>query len=231
MSPTNRLQVLGLTLAWLGATPALHAAPPPKCDKIAQDVTESVVKEPSKVLMIVEDALVINESCACEIIKAAIAASKADAPMVKQIVQTAVAVAPKMAPVIMDCANQASPGAVEIADASAAPAPEVVDTTSGGKGAKNVLPEPVVPPKEGGSDFSGGYGSVRGVYLMAPSGGGFFTPETPEEDDNPNEPQPPKKPRPRVVKPMSPSCTCPDEEENGGDYGNDPIDGLKKKKH
>jgi len=49
--------------------------------------------------MIVEDALVINESCACEIVKAAITAAKADAPMVKRIVQAAVAVSPEDGPV------------------------------------------------------------------------------------------------------------------------------------
>lgn len=214
MSTSFRLQVFGLAYACLSVTAGLQAAPPPKCDKIAQDVTESVIKEPSKVLMIVEDALVINETCACEIIKAAITASKADAPMVKQIVQTAVAVAPKMSPVIIDCANQVSPGAVDTSD----DAVQTVKTTSG-KDAKNVLPEPVQPPRE--SSYSGGPVSLRGVYLMAPSAGGFFTSDEPEECVcDYEEPTPPKKHRPRVVVPMSPSCTCP-----GDDYSDDEPEG------
>ena len=205
-----RLQILGLTLAWLGLAPGLQAATPPKCDKIAQDVTESVVKEPTKVLMIVEDALVINESCACEIIKAAIIASKADAAMVKQIVQTAVAVAPKMAPVIMDCANSVAPGAVVVSDAP----PETIPAS--GKDAKNVLPVSVQPPQETGTVYSGGGGDIRGVYLMAPSVGGFVTADIPEEEDSGGGHKKTKKPRkhrPTVVEPLSPSCSCPEDEE------------------
>jgi hypothetical protein len=73
MSTPFLLRPLGLLMAM--TTLVCGAEPAPKCSKIAQDVAESVTKEPSKVLMIVEDALVINESCACEIIKAAIQAS------------------------------------------------------------------------------------------------------------------------------------------------------------
>jgi len=79
------------------------------CDSIAQDVTAAIAKNSANMLMIVEDALVINESCACEIVKAAIVAAKADSAMVNQIVQTSIAVAPKMSGVIMDCASAISP--------------------------------------------------------------------------------------------------------------------------
>ena len=128
--------------------------------------------------------------------------------MVKQIVQTAVAVAPKMSPVIIDCANKASPGAVEVSDEKA----QTVQAPSG-KNAKNVLPEPVQPPKESGSDYSGGPVSLRGVYLMTPSVGGFVTSTTPDDgDDEDDKPKPPKKHRPRVVTPLSPSCTCPEDQ-------------------
>lgn len=196
MSTTSILRPLGLLMAMTSLV--IGSEPAPKCGKIAQDVAESVTKEPSKVLMIVEDALVINEACACEVIKAAITASKADLPMVKQIVATAVAVAPKMTPVIMECANATTPGAVdEVTTAS--------DTS--GKDAKSVQPVTVEEPKTGGSGFSGS-ASIRGIYLMAPAVGGLITTTEPEEDEEPESEGKPRKCKPQH---MSPSCSCPDD--------------------
>lgn len=139
------------------------------CAGIAANVTAAVIKEPGKVLMIVEDALVINESCVCEIIAAAISASKADQQLVTQIVQTAIAVVPKQSSTIMDCAKLASSGMVN----------NEMTATASGKEAKNVSldspepeteldsPEPTVP--------------VRGVYLMQTPAGGFL-PRTADRD-------------------------------------------------
>ena len=45
------------------------------CSEIANDVRVAVEKDPTKVLMVVEDALVINEGCAGDIVRAAITAS------------------------------------------------------------------------------------------------------------------------------------------------------------
>jgi hypothetical protein len=111
------------------------------CDDISRDVASAVQKDPSKVLMIVEDALVINEACSCEIIKAAITASQADAALVNQIVQTAISVAPKMSGVIMDCATSVSPGAVT------ASSQQMTAVTPSGKDVKNPLPV-IAPPAE-----------------------------------------------------------------------------------
>lgn len=216
MNSAIRTRITGLSLALLSVAASTLASSPPNCDKIAQDVRESVTKEPSKVLMIVEDALVISESCACEIVKAAITASKADKPMVKQIVQTAIAVAPKMSPVIIECANSVSPGTVAISDKA-----ETASTNSG-KDAKNVLPggaEAIQPPKEKGSDYSGGIAAIRGVYLMAPAVGGFVSNDDNGggKDDGGDKPghggDKPKPPHRRTVPdPLSPSeaeCDCP----------------------
>lgn len=203
MASIFKPRVFGLSLTLAGVLLSAHAEEKSKCDKISHDVRESVTKDPSKVLMIVEDALVINESCACEIVKAAITAAKADKPMVKQIVQTAVAVAPKMAPVIIDCANTLSPGAVVTEDA-----PATVASTMGGKESKNVNPEPVVPPKDHESDLGGGGATgVRGVYLMAPAAGGLIT-----VSDHVRKPPPTEINRRHHPVPMSPStadCNCP----------------------
>ena len=186
--------------ALLASSSVAMADSKPKCGTIAKDVQASVTKEPSKVLMIVEDALVINESCACEIVKTAIAASHADAAMVKQIVQTAVAVAPKMAPVIMECSG--APKADE--------APETVaKATPSGKDAKNVQPVAVVPPKEDGeSDFSTAPSDIRGIYLMQPAVGGPGITKTVEVPVTPDKPRHPESPRIPIVTPMSPSCSC-----------------------
>jgi hypothetical protein len=129
------------------------------CDGIAGDVSTAVQKDPSKVLMIVEDALVINDTCACEIIKAAIAASAADAALINQIVQTGISVAPKMSGVIMDCANGMSPNAVSAAQVTA---------TASAKDVKNPLPISPPPAEEEFVSLP----SVR-PFLIQPPAGGF----------------------------------------------------------
>jgi hypothetical protein len=159
-----------LPLAALSLAPGLLAAP--KCDQMASDVRNAVASDPAKTLMIVEDALVINESCACEIVRAAIEASKADDAMKQQIVQTALAVAPKMAPVINECSGMAGSPPT----AFAVPTDSYEDPTysgkGNGKGAKDVLP--VAPPVEDTPDFAYLPGDIRGIYLMAPGGVGII---------------------------------------------------------
>ena len=173
------LQLPAWAASFALATSLSFAGTSNPCDKIAQDVRDAVAKDPSKVLMQVEDALVINESCACEIFKAAIVGANADAALTKQIVETAVAVAPKMTAVIQECA--AGGTAVE---------PAVV---SGKNGAgKNANAFTVQPPKEddsNGADFNqGGRIDIRGIYLSMPAAGGFLTAEEldghDDEDDS-----------------------------------------------
>ncbi|WP_395751178.1 hypothetical protein [Prosthecobacter sp.] len=151
------------------------AQTPGNCAEITNDVRVAVEKDPSKVLMVVEDALVINESCAGEIVKAAITASKADPALASQIVKTAVSVAPKMAGVINDSALSVVPGL-----ASVAPAPDVerpVMTASSeknpGKNPIVVDKNPVVPVKS--EDFFIP-SSIRGVFLLMPPVSGPLPP-------------------------------------------------------
>jgi hypothetical protein len=159
-------QIVGiLGLSVIGA-PDVRSAP--NCDQIHADVSKAVAADPAKTLMIVEDALVINESCACEIVRAAISASKADPQMVRQIVQTAIAVDPKMAAVVTECAGLAEPGSeVTAGDVT-------YSGKGGGKNAKSVLPiMPEEPPvATGREDFYPIARDIRGVYLMAPGGVG-----------------------------------------------------------
>lgn len=152
------LGLMGLAVLAQGALQAQGSA----CDEISKDVAAAIQKDPSKTLMIVEDALVINESCACEIIKAAISASQADGTLVNQIVQTAISVSPKMSGVIMDCASAASPGSTVVN-----PSPVSVDPTLSEKNpVKN--PVPVAPEEEFIPSPS-----IRGVYLIQPPASGI----------------------------------------------------------
>jgi hypothetical protein len=172
-------------LVFLGFTSTshlAHAGPVSACDEIAQDVRAAVSKDPSKVLMIVEDALVINETCACEIIKAAITAANADTEMVQQIVQTGLAVAPKMSAIIAECAASVAPGSGE-----------AIAALTGEK------------EKEAeGTDFGDAWATnLRGVYLIQPAAAGVVTQfESEEESDENNS----NSRRTRNVIPLSPSC-------------------------
>jgi hypothetical protein len=204
--------------ALLAVSADTQAAPPAACDKIAQDVRESVEKDPTKVLMYVEDALVINETCACEIVRAAITAAKADANLIKQIVQTSVAVAPRMTAVIEDCASAGSSGApVASKEDSSKSGKDVVDVTSGKSGGKDGMD--VLPPKDGGetkSSFSRGGADIRGLYLIQPAtgvfGGGTPTPETPKAKKEDKEKE---RIRTRIVyvHPTSPTVSKPKDDE------------------
>lgn len=144
----------------------LVQAQPNACEGIAKDVTAAVHKDPSKLLMIVEDALVINESCACEIIQAAITASHADAATVNQIVQTGISVAPRMAGVITDCAAAIAPG-TEFTS-------QVTSTDSAKNPDKNPGKNPIVPVAPLAPVIEEVYGPpMRGIFLIQPPASGF----------------------------------------------------------
>ncbi|MCE9518487.1 MAG: hypothetical protein K8R87_02810 [Verrucomicrobia bacterium] len=165
MKTTTTLKIATLTVATFALSLSSPAGDVTHCDKVFQEVRAAVEMEPQKILVIVEDAMVANESCACEIVKAAIMASKADSDLTKQIVLTATHVAPKMAPLIAECA-----GAI---------------TVGGGKGVvesvKQVIGVQPVEEVDGGSDYSLTPGDIRGVYLIQPSTGGFSS-KPPTED-------------------------------------------------
>lgn len=149
-----------VTLISVSSWHSARGQAPAACDAISKDVTAAIHKDPSKLLMVVEDALVINESCACEIIQAAIIASHADPATVNQIVQTGISVAPRMSGVITDCAAAISPGT-----SIGGPV-----TSSAKNPDKNPLP-PVLPtPAVIEETYSV---PVRGIYLIQPPANGF----------------------------------------------------------
>lgn len=157
---------LALLVAFLAANSALAQAPG-NCSEIASDVGVAVSKDSSKVLMVVEDALVINEGCAGEIVKAAIVASKADAALANQIVQTAISVAPKMTVAINEAAASVVPGMVAATPADA----DVVQPIAVSE--KNPGKNPVVPVEAPAveEDFFVP-STIRGVYLIQPPASG-----------------------------------------------------------
>ena len=169
MKTSSYLTVVASVAAVLMSPAIGFASDSTNCDKVAKFVREAVEKEPQKVLVIVEDNMVANESCACEIVKAAIFTTKANAELVKQIVQTAVHVAPNQAALIAECASAVA------RDHSK----EVVDTVKGVTGVQPVDPimAPIVEPSSE-SDYSRVPSDVRGVYLVSPSTGGVTTTTT-----------------------------------------------------
>ena len=207
--PSSLAVRLTALAACLTALPALGQSQP-RCDQLAADVQSAISKDPSKTLMILEDALVIHETCACDIVRAAIQASDADENMVQQIVQTAIAVAPKMAPIITECAGMSEEGAAVPVAAAAAAAEDVLQ---GGKSGKSVMP--ITPPEEvaapasddgfGGSDFFSVPSNIRGVYLIAPGGVGFINPDAVDEPEEDRDPDTPDRVRRRRRIPVSPS--------------------------
>jgi hypothetical protein len=146
------------------------------CTEISNDVKVAVEKDPSKVLMVVEDALVINEGCASDIVKAAITASKADPTLAGQIVQTAVTVAPKMAGVIKDAAGSIVPGLAVTTPAAPSDVERPVTVSEKNPG-KNPGKSPVLPVAKSDDDFFVP-SSIRGVFLIQPPASGPLPPRT-----------------------------------------------------
>jgi hypothetical protein len=160
-----------------------------QCDKVAADVRAAVEAYPSKVLVIVEDAMVANEACACEIVKTAISASNANADLTRQIVLTATNVAPNLTQLIAECAR-----GVIAADGTAGKTGKEVQEVFGGKEVKSVAE---VQPVN-----SVGYApaDIRSIYMIQPSASAVVIKECDVEIV--------KKRTPPKRKPQSPSVAC-----------------------
>jgi hypothetical protein len=84
------------------------------CLKLSESVKAAVVADSSQVLRIVATNVAANESCACEIVKAAIIAADADQALVGEIVSTAILEAPSEARMITQCAIATAPDAIAV---------------------------------------------------------------------------------------------------------------------
>lgn len=107
MKNTIKYALFGAVLA---ATPAFAAAP--DCQKVSASVKKAVAAQPDKVLELVATQVAQNESCACEVVKAAIVASDADKAMVANIVDAAATAAPSKMRIIGQCAVAVAPDAL-----------------------------------------------------------------------------------------------------------------------
>ena len=141
------------------------------CSPLQAAVSNAVTSAPESVLKVVAEQTAASPKCACEIVKAAISASKADSAMVVAIVEAAAAAAPEQLPVVLACAAAAAPqAAAALADKFGA------ETAGSGKGV--VGKEPVgkrpIAPAMVEEEFSEDFGFVRpgvgGIYLTIPNG-------------------------------------------------------------
>ena len=86
------------------------------CSKLGEALVISATDKPDDLLGLVYEKIQANESCACEIVTAAIRAAKADKALVKDIVFTAVSASQDSAVTIAECAIAAAPkAAAEVA--------------------------------------------------------------------------------------------------------------------
>jgi hypothetical protein len=157
---TAVLAVVTATLSW--SSPANE---PTRCDAVFEEVRAAVESDPAKILVIIEDAMVAHENCACEIVKAAIQASNADPELKRQIVLTATHIAPKLGPLVAACAG------VNPADSGVA----ILDQETG-------VPMDGALSLEEGEDYSLLPDDIRGLYLIQPVNGGFTTSAPPAEE-------------------------------------------------
>lgn len=108
MKNTTLYTVISAVLALVA--PAFAEAP--DCHDVANVVKKAIVAHPEKVLDIVSGQIGQNESCACEVVKAAIVASDADKALVAEIVTVAIEVAPDKIRIIGQCAVAVAPDAL-----------------------------------------------------------------------------------------------------------------------
>lgn len=160
-----------LTLLAVATTSVSFAAEDAKeCTPVSATVTAEVTAKPSSVLTIVNDQIAANPTCACEIVKAAIIASKADKDLVGQIVFTAVTAAPTEATTVAECAVAAAPEASE--NVKAALRSAYSDKNPVGKNpSKNPVDKNPPAPVDENPDYGLSPVAIGGVYLVYPGSG------------------------------------------------------------
>jgi hypothetical protein len=188
--------------ACAGLTPTLAAdiKAKVKCTEVIAHLENEIVKEPTRVLLAVEDALNANSACSCEIIKTAITTSRADHNLVGEIVSTAINTLPTSASTIAECALTASPdaakeikaamqtilgegdGMVKVSGSKESSGKEpIAHHNGGGKAPITVGREPITMPTAlaDPDPEDSGIGAhsvdIQGIYLAVPSSRGTAT--------------------------------------------------------
>ena len=80
-----------------------------KCSAVYESASKAIAKDPAKVLELVSKLVAANESCAADVVKAAIITTKANNELVDQIVETAATSAPKQISQIAAAATAVAP--------------------------------------------------------------------------------------------------------------------------
>lgn len=75
------------------------------CEALCGELFASIRAEPDKMVMRLEEALIINEACAGEIVTAAIDAVNSEPTMMRKIVDTALDIAPRRASAVTAAVN------------------------------------------------------------------------------------------------------------------------------
>lgn len=137
------LCLMVLAMPWARAQPVKAKQSQLACEALCGELFASIRAEPDKMVMRLEEALIINEACAGEIVTAAIDAVNSEPAMVRKIVDTAMDIAPRHASAVTAAVNNyatpevamatpvspppAAPGAVpEQVEVRRAELPEVV---------------------------------------------------------------------------------------------------------
>jgi hypothetical protein len=159
-----------LVAAALGLAPAVATAET-DCIALAASVKITVAEKPAEVLQVVEKEVSASPDCACDVVKAAIQASKADAKTVAAIVETAASVAPDKMRLISQCAVAVAPEA--LADVQAVLSrldPNRGESGYSSKGAKGAKVAVDVKPAWNPLDFpgTGPVGPTPGGAPMGP---------------------------------------------------------------
>ncbi len=177
-------------LSWCISVHADPAPEPVDSGPVLAAMRSEIAAKPSRVLIAVEDALTMNEQAACEIVKAAIQSTRADARLVGEIVFTALHHSPAMSAVIVECAVATSPQAVdeikqameralgaktgsgigELTEGSGkAPADDTTGKEAAGSGKEPTGKGAAVqPPGPAAEDFDLTSIGVGGIYLSTP---------------------------------------------------------------
>lgn len=168
MKNTMKYALFGAVLALI--TPA-HAEAT-DCYKVSAAVKKAVTAHPENVLALVKTNVAQNESCACEVVKAAIMASSADKKLVANIVAAAIEAAPSKYRIIGQCAVAVAPDALTEVQAvitkyGAASGDSGYSAKGGEKSAKGDVAPPPVPQNP--LDFPG-----QGPVGPTPGGPGGF---------------------------------------------------------
>lgn len=116
------------------------------CEALCGELFASIRAEPDKMVMRLEEALVINEACAGEIVTTAIDAVNSDPAMVRKIVDTALDMAPRRASAVTAAVNNYAVPEVAMATPVAPAASEQLEVR------RAELPEVVRPKPAAGEE-------------------------------------------------------------------------------